>query len=147
MEPLRETPLGNLRQYSDNHGVKNARSLAASALQAAHRVADGALEVQHLPTLSRVPQAGAEIADAGISALAHLACAATAAAGPGMAKGREFTEAAKHLEHLRTLLIACESRGLIDRMDLAPLSYAIDEAIALTREAEAGLEASRSGVA
>lgn len=147
---LRESPLGSWQQLSDNYGVKNVRYLAASALQAAHRVADGTMEVQQLAATRQAQHSGTQIADAGISALAHLACASTALAsnGSSVLEARHgFSEAAKHLDNLRAMLTVCETRGLIGRMELVPLYHAIDETVGLVREAEASFEGPHSNAA
>ena len=93
---------------------------------------------------------GGQIADAGISALAHLACASTALGANGssvLSARRDFAEAQRHLEQLRMLLKTCETQGLIGRVELGPLYYAIDETVGLVREADAGFEGPHSNAA
>ena len=119
--------------------MKDLRSLATLAFQAAHRVSEGALEVERSPELRRVRFYGAQIADAGVSALAHVACA-VAAMPPwdlqSRVEARNGLRGAREcLDKLRQLLKSCEQQGYLDEAQLTPLYDAIEEAMALVRAA------------
>lgn len=131
--------------------MSSAGSITALALQGAHRVAEGAIEVQRHPSLQQARHTGAQIADVGISALAHLACVEVWLGEKGPA-ARETAvaslgSAAECLEKLRAMLVVCESKGLLGRMELAPMYHEIVETVALVREAAAKLAEGHSHAA
>lgn len=136
---------------SNNRSVGSVRTALAGALQGAHRVAEGALEVQLHPAFQRARHTGAEIADVGISALAHIACVEVwlDEKGPAArdASLASLGSAAECLEKLRAMLTVCESKGLLGRMDLAPIHHEIVETVTLVREAASRLGEGRSNAA
>lgn len=118
--------------------MKDFHSLSTLAFHATHRVSEGALELERKPELGRVRFYGAQIADAGVSALAHVACA-TASMPPWDLGSRIEARNGLHgardcLDKLRGLLKACESNGYLgDDASVAALQDAVEEAMALVR--------------
>lgn len=115
--------------------ARDLRSLATLTFQAAHRVSEGSLDLERTPELRRVQFYGAQIADAGISTLAHVACA-TAAMPPWDLQSRiearnGLNGARKCLDDLRGLVKSCESQGYVSDERVAQLRADIEEAMAL----------------
>lgn len=129
--------MGWEKPCSGGIAVKDLRTLSTLAFHAAHRVSEGALELERNPELRRVRFYGAQIADAGVSTLAHVACA-TASMPPwdlsSRIEARNGLKGAREcLDKLRGLLKGCESKEYLDSGSLAPLYDAIEEAMALVR--------------
>lgn len=139
METPREVPTTTMWGVSRFGGaaVKDLRSLSTLAFHAAHRVSEGALELERSPGLRRVRFYGAQVADAGVSALAHVACA-SAVMPPwdlqSRVEARNALRGARDcLDKLRGLLKSCEKQGYLESAALEPLYEAIEETMALVR--------------
>ncbi len=139
MESLLNGPTTTMWEESWNGelAVKDLRSLTTLAFQAAHRVSEGALEVERSPGLQRVRFYGAQIADSGVSALAHVACASAAMPPWDLASRVEARNALRGardcLDKLRNLLKSCEKQGHLEPAETAPILEAIEETMALVR--------------
>lgn len=128
--------------------ARDLRSLATLTFQAVHRVSEGSLDLERTPGLRRVQFYGAQIADAGVSTLAHVACA-TASMPPWDLQSRiearnGLNGARKSLDDLRGLVKSCEAQGYVSADRVAQLRADIEEAMALVRALSLELRSERT---
>lgn len=123
--------------------MRDIRGLAHLAFSLAHEVSEGALDLESSPPMRRHRFLGQQVADAGVSALAHVACASAACPPGGYTERIEATSALRHavkcMDELRTLLKKAERNSYADAATVETLAAKLEEALAVTRALAAEL--------
>ncbi len=123
--------------------MRDIRGLAHLAFSLTHEVSEAALDLESSPPMRRHRFLGQQVADAGVSALAHVACASAACPPGGYLERLEATSALRNavtcLDELRTLLKKAERSGYVDEGNVETLAAKLEEALAVTRALAAEL--------
>ena len=119
--------------------MRDVRSLLLLAFGLAHDVSETCLDIEH--EIGQHRYYGAQVADTGVTVLAHIACA-DASYPPYDAQtrldlARSLSGARARLDELRGLLKTLSDRHILPASRLAPIRDQVEQLMALVRAIEA----------